>query len=91
MLPRLRFQSLKVSFKQKISIFKIKNNFLFLFSLDMFGSELSSENKKSVQTLVDVVTKFTQARVDPMEFFLLKSIIMFKSGNYFEKLEFFIL
>jgi len=46
---------------------------------NMFGSELSSENKKCVQTIVDVVSKFAQARVDPMEFFLLKSIIVFKS------------
>lgn len=48
----------------------------------MFGSEFGSDNKKCVHIISDIVSKFSKAKVDPMEFFLLKSIIMFKSGKF---------
>jgi hypothetical protein len=63
-----------------------KSCLLFFFAIfeDTFMmkfNEPNDERKKTLQNFFDHLSRFTSHHVDPMEFMLLKSIILFKSGT----------
>ena len=48
-------------------------------------NETNLERKKTIQNFGDTLQRLSLARIDAMENYLLKSIIIYKSGNFLNK------
>jgi hypothetical protein len=64
--------------KKKTQFKSLASLFLDMFS--MVAGELNKDRLKQIQGFQENLQRFVSHRVDPMEFFLLKSIVIYKSG-----------
>ena len=56
--------------------------FLIWIAIFLVENEENQEKRKLIQNFQNILQKFTHFKVDLMEFYLLKSIVLFKSGKY---------